>query len=48
MAYTLCGQSIGDEFHLLFVCCNEYLVNLGIMLLILVLLKWMVPYLFVM
>jgi hypothetical protein len=24
----LCGQSIGDEFHLLFVCCNEYLVNL--------------------
>jgi hypothetical protein len=25
---TLCGQSIGDEFHLLFVCCNEYLVNL--------------------
>jgi hypothetical protein len=39
MAYTLCGQSIGDEFHLLFVCCNEYLVNLGIMLLILVLLK---------
>ena len=25
---TLCGQSIGDEFHLLFVCCNEYLVNM--------------------
>jgi hypothetical protein len=25
---TLCGQSIGDECHLLFVCCNEYLVNL--------------------
>ena len=25
---TLCGQSIGDEFHLLFCCCNEYLVNL--------------------
>jgi hypothetical protein len=25
---TLCGQSIGDELHLLFVCCNAYLVNL--------------------
>jgi hypothetical protein len=25
---TLCGQSIGDEFQLLFVCCNGYLVNL--------------------
>ena len=25
---TLCGQSIGDVFHLLFGCCNEYLVNL--------------------
>ena len=25
---TLCGQSIGDGFHLLFVCCNEYLVNM--------------------
>jgi hypothetical protein len=25
----LCGQSIGDEFHLLFVCCNAYLVNLS-------------------
>jgi hypothetical protein len=24
---TLCGQSIGDKFQLLCVCCNEYLVN---------------------
>ena len=24
----MCGQLIGDELHLLFACCNEYLVNL--------------------
>jgi predicted RNA polymerase sigma factor len=23
------NQSIGDELHLLFVCCNAYLVNLS-------------------